>query len=77
MLTILGGFAPGTSQEILLFGEDDCHRITVRCHHVLDDALNTFRKGFDFESNLDDAGGPCREFFCLLRQGIFSSSFFF
>ena len=69
----------------VLLEEDNYHRITVRRRHVFQDAMTAFRTGFQFNKYLAvtflgepavDAGGPCREFFRLLTQEIFKSSFF-
>ena len=69
----------------VLLEEDNYHRITVRRRHVFQDAITAFRNGFQFNKHLAvtflgepavDAGGPCREFFRLLIQEVFGSSFF-
>ena len=64
-------------RKVLSGDTSDIFRITVRRRHVWDDALATFKRGFPFTSHIRitfvgepavDAGGPCREFLCILMQ---------
>ena len=71
----------------VLDDEDDVFRLRVRRRHIMEDSLQLqFKRGIPVSKHLRvtflgepavDAGGPLREFFCLLLGEISSNSMLF
>ena len=69
-------------RKFLYSDNENCHRITVRCCHIFEDAMVAIRRGFDEQKDLKvifigepavDDGGPRREFFVLLMGAVANS----